>query len=156
MQVWQHLTTVHQINTKDSKRRGCYTISVVVLNSFKIVKKGRKLKKGEQDDNTIAQMAALSLLALVNGLDESNKFNQLDKCKITCQNLLLSKTERLWMIMLWRKKPTKKTLRKKTSSANTDDLIDSSSSSEDKKKTPLKGLKKQKLYDMSSSDSDNE
>ncbi len=60
------------------------------------------------------------------------------------------------MIMLWRKKPTKKTLRKKTSSANTDDLIDSLSSSEDKKKTPLKGVKKQKLYDMSSSDSDDE
>jgi len=42
-------------------------------------KKGRKLKKGEQDDNTIAQTAASSLLALVNGLDKSNKFNQLDE-----------------------------------------------------------------------------
>ena len=38
----------------------------------------------------------------------------------------------------------------------TDSGEDSSSSSEDKKKTPLKGLKKQKLYDMSSSDSDDE
>jgi hypothetical protein len=84
VQVWHHLTTVHQIGTKDSKRRCCYTKSVVVLNSFwinlkKIVKKRKKIKKGGQDDNTIAQTAASSLLALVNGLDESNKFNQQDE-----------------------------------------------------------------------------
>ncbi len=54
------------------------------------------------------------------------------------------------------KEANKEDSEKKTSPANTDDLIDSSSSSEDKKKTPLKGLKKQKLYDMSSSDSDDE
>ncbi len=56
----------------------------MVLNSFwinlkKIVKKRKKIKKGGQDDNTIAQTAASSLLALVNGLDESNKFNQQDE-----------------------------------------------------------------------------
>ena len=45
---------------------------------------------------------------------------------------------------------------KKTNSANIDDSFLSSSSSEDEKKTPLKGLKKQKLRDMSSSDSDDE
>ncbi len=60
------------------------------------------------------------------------------------------------MIILWRKKPTKKTLRKKRSSANIDDLFPFSSSSEDEKKTPLKGLKKQKLYNMSSRGSDDE
>ncbi len=43
---------------------------------------------------------------------------------------------------------------KKRSSASTDDIIDSSSSSEDKNKTPLKGLKKQKIYEKSSSNSD--
>jgi hypothetical protein len=42
-------------------------------------KKKRKIKQGEQDENEIAQTAALSLLVLVNMLDESNKFNRLDE-----------------------------------------------------------------------------
>ncbi len=33
-QVWEHLTTVHQINTKDSQERSCSSISAGVLNSF--------------------------------------------------------------------------------------------------------------------------
>jgi hypothetical protein len=33
-QVYKHLSTVHQINTKDSQERSCFSISVVVLNSF--------------------------------------------------------------------------------------------------------------------------
>ncbi len=84
VQVWEHLTTVHQINTKDSQERSCSSISAVVLNSFwinlkKIKRKKRKIKQGEQDENEIAQMAASSLLALVNVIDESNKFNCLDE-----------------------------------------------------------------------------
>jgi hypothetical protein len=45
----------------------------------KIVKNKRKIKDGEQDDNKIAQTVASSLLLLVNVLDKSNKFTQLDK-----------------------------------------------------------------------------
>ncbi len=45
----------------------------------KILRKKRKIKQGEQDKNKIAQTAASSLLVLVNVLDESNKFNQLDE-----------------------------------------------------------------------------
>jgi hypothetical protein len=41
--------------------------------------KKRKIKQGEQDKNEIAQTAASSLLALVNVLDKSNKFKQLDE-----------------------------------------------------------------------------
>ncbi len=54
----------------------------MVLNSFwinlkRILRKKKKIKQGEQDENEIAQTAASSLLALVNVLDKSNKFNQL-------------------------------------------------------------------------------
>jgi hypothetical protein len=45
----------------------------------KILRKKKKKKQGEQDENEIAQTAASSLLALVNVLDESNKFNRLDE-----------------------------------------------------------------------------
>ena len=34
VQVWRHLSKVYQIVTKDSQDKSCYTISVVVLNSF--------------------------------------------------------------------------------------------------------------------------
>ncbi len=54
-------------------------IKLLLNKSEENREKGKKIKKGEQDDNTIAQTAASSLLALVNGLDESNKFNQLNK-----------------------------------------------------------------------------
>jgi hypothetical protein len=83
-QVWEHLTTVHQIDTKDSQERSCSSILAVVLNSFRIIlkriiRKKWKIKQGEQDENEIAQTAASSLLVLVNVLDESNKFNRLDE-----------------------------------------------------------------------------
>ena len=65
-----------------------------------IYKKRKKINEGEQDDNAIPTTAASCLLALVNGMDKSNKFNQLGKFKITCQNILLSKMERKRMIML--------------------------------------------------------
>jgi len=58
------------------------------------------------------------------------------------------------MIMLRVGKTTKKTPRKKNSD-DSDNYEPSSSSSEDERKTPLKGLKKRKLCDMSSSNSDN-
>ncbi len=45
----------------------------------RILRKKGKIKQGEQDENEIAQTAASSLLVLVNVLDESNKFNQLDE-----------------------------------------------------------------------------
>jgi len=44
----------------------------------------------------------------------------------------------------------------KRNSNNSDEYEPTSSSSEDKKKTPLKGLKKRTLCNMTSSDSDNE
>jgi hypothetical protein len=52
----------------------------LLLNKFEEnIKKKRENKQGEQDENEIAQMAASSLLALVNMLDRSNKFSQLDE-----------------------------------------------------------------------------
>jgi hypothetical protein len=49
------------------------------MNLKKILRKKRKIKQGEQDENEIAQTAASSLLALINVLDENNKFNRLDE-----------------------------------------------------------------------------
>ncbi len=43
-------------------------------------------KKG--GENTIAKTAASSLLALVKGLDKSNKFNQLDEMQNHMSNLI--------------------------------------------------------------------
>ena len=54
VQVWQHLTTVHQIDTKDSKKEMLlYNISCgikLLLNKSEenSLKKGRKLKKGNR------------------------------------------------------------------------------------------------------------
>ena len=53
-----------------------------------INKKRKKIKEGEQDDNAIATTAASCLLALVNGMDKSNKFNQLDKMQNHMSNLI--------------------------------------------------------------------
>jgi hypothetical protein len=98
-------------------------------------------------------MAASSLLALVNGLDESNKFNQLDEMQNHMSKLI---TEQDGKVEATNKEDSEKINRgKKRSSASTDDIIDSSSSSEDENKTPHKGLKKQKIYKKSSSNSDN-
>jgi hypothetical protein len=100
-------------------------------------------------------MAASSLLALVNRLDESNKFNQLDEMQNHMSKLITEQKGKVMDDYVVEKEANKEDSEKKTSSANTDNLIDYSSSSEDKKKTPLKGLNEQKLYNMSSSDSDN-
>ncbi len=56
----------------------------------KILRKKRKIKQGEQDETEIAQKAASSLLALVNMLDKSNKFNQLDEMQ---SHMLIKTTE---------------------------------------------------------------
>jgi hypothetical protein len=118
----------------------------------KIVKKKRKIEDGEQDDNKIAQTAASSLLLLVNVLDKSNKFNQLDKMKNHMSKLI---TEQQGDVQAANKEDSEKIDRdKKQSSASRGDLIASSSSSEDKKMTPPKGLKKQKIYSESSSNSE--
>ena len=64
------------------KEKLFYNISCgikLLLNKFEENSKKRKIKDGEQDDKEIAQTAASSLLSLVNVLDESNKFNQLDE-----------------------------------------------------------------------------
>ena len=53
-----------------------------------INKKRKKIKEGEQDDNAIATTAASCLLALVNGMDKSNKFNQLDEMQNHMSNLI--------------------------------------------------------------------
>ncbi len=45
----------------------------------RILRKKRKIKQGEQDENEITQTAASSLLVLVNMLDKNNKFNRLDE-----------------------------------------------------------------------------
>jgi hypothetical protein len=107
-------------------------------------KKKRKIKEGEQDDNEIAQTAASSLLALVNMLDESNKFNQLDEM----QNHMSKKiTEQQGDLQAANKEESVKINRdKKQSSAGSNDTTSSSSSSEDKKMTTPRGLRKQKKY----------
>jgi hypothetical protein len=53
-----------------------------------INKKRKKIKEGEQDDNAIATTAASCLLALVNGMDKSNKFNELDEMQNHMSNLI--------------------------------------------------------------------
>ena len=122
-----------------------------------INKKRKKIKEGEQDDNAIATTAASCLLALVNGMDKSNKFNKLDEMQNHMSNLITKQNGEKTDDYVVRGKNNKKdSEKKKTNSANIDDLFLSSSSSEDEKKTPLKGLKKQKLRDMSSSNSDDE
>ena len=122
-----------------------------------INKKRKKIKEGEQDDNAIATTAASCLLALVNRMDKSNKFNELDEMQNHMSNLITKQNGEKTDDSVVRGKNNKKdSEKKKTNSANIDDSFLSSSSSEDKKKTPLKGLKKRKLRDMSSSDSDDE
>jgi hypothetical protein len=85
-------------------------------------------------------MAASSLLSLVNVLDESNKFNQLDEMQNHMSKLI---TEQQGNTQAANKEDSEKINRdKKQSSASGDDLTASSSSSEDKKMKPPKGLKK--------------
>jgi hypothetical protein len=56
-----------------------------------INKKRKKIKEREEDDNAIATTAASSLLALVNGMDKTNKFNQLDEMQNHMSNLITKK-----------------------------------------------------------------
>jgi len=94
-----------------------------------INKKRKKIKEGEQDDNAIATTAASCLLALVNGMDKSNKFNQLDEMQNHMSNLITKQTS-----SIVRGKNNNKDSKKKKS-ANIKDCFLSSSSSEDEKKT---------------------
>jgi hypothetical protein len=85
-------------------------------------------------------------------LDESNRFNQLDKMQNHMSKLI---TEQQGDVQAANKEDSEKINKdKKQSSASRDDLIASSSSSDDKKMTPPKGLKKQKIYSESSCDSE--
>jgi hypothetical protein len=56
-----------------------------------MLREKRKIKQGEQVENEIAQTAASTLLALVNVLDKSNKFNQLDEMQSHMSKRLLNK-----------------------------------------------------------------
>jgi len=78
-------------------------------------------------------------------MDKSNKFNQLDKMQNHTSNLITKQNGEKTDDYVVRGKNNKKDSK----------YFPSSSSSEDERKTPLKGLKKQKLCNMSSSDSDN-
>ena len=113
-----------------------------------INKKRKKIKEREEDDNAIATTAASSLLALVNGMDKSNKFNKLNDMQKHMSYLIAKQNGEKTNDFFESGTPRKK---KRNSD---EDYEPSSSSSEDKRKTPLKGLKKQKLCDMPSSDSD--
>ncbi len=122
----------------------------LLLNKFdkNTKKKKSKIKQGEQDENEIAQMAASSLLALVNVLDESNKFNRLDEM----QNHMSKKiTEQRGDLQAANKEESVKINRDKKSSVDLNDTTSFSSSSEDKTMTTPRGLRKQKKYDDSSS-----
>ena len=122
-----------------------------------INKKRKKIKEDEEDDNAIATTAASSLLALVNGMDKSNKFNKLNDMQKHISYLIAKQNGEKTNDYVESGKNNKKDSEiNKRNSNDSDDYVPSSSSSEDKKKTPLKGLKKQKLCNMSSSDSDDE
>ena len=123
----------------------------------KYEQKRKKIKKGEEDDNAIAITAASSLLALVNGMDKSKKFNKLNDMQKHMSYLIAKQNGDKTNDYVESGKNNKKDSdKKKRNSDNSDNYESSSSSSEDKRKTPLKGLKKRKLCDMSSSNSDNE
>jgi hypothetical protein len=128
----------------------------LLLNKFKDNnnKKKRIIKDGEQDDNEIAQTAASSLLALVNELDESNKFDQLDEMPNHMSKII---TEQQSDLQEAGKEKTVKINRdEKQSSASTNNSIAFSSSSEDKTMTPPRGLRKEKKYNESSSNSEDD
>jgi len=117
-------------------------------------KKRKTIKKKEEDDNAIATTAASSMLALVNGMDKSNKFNKLNKMHNHMSYLIAKQNGEKTNDDVESGKNNKKDSEiNKRNSNDSDDYVPSSSSSEDKKKTPLKGLKKQKLCNMSSSNS---
>jgi hypothetical protein len=120
----------------------------------RILRKKRKIKQGEQDENEIAQTAASSLLALVNVLDESNKLDQQDEI----QNHMSKKiTEQRGDLQAANNEESVKINRDKYRSANLNNITSSSSSSEDETMKTPKGLRKQNKYDDSISNSeDNE
>ena len=75
-----------------------------------INKKRKKIKEGEQDDNAIATTAASCLLALVNGMDKSNKFNQLDEMQNHMSKYITKQNGEKTDDYVVRGKTTKKTL----------------------------------------------
>jgi hypothetical protein len=121
-----------------------------------INKKRKKIKEEEEDDTAIATTAASSLLALVNGMDKSNKFNKLNKMQNHMSYLIAKQNGEKTNDYVEIGKNNKKDSEKNKQNSGDSDYEPSSSSSEDERKTPLKGLKKQKLCNMSSRDSDDE
>ncbi len=63
-------------------------------------KKRKKIKKKEEDDNAIATTAASSMLALVNGMDKSNKFNKLNEMHNHMSYLIAKQNGEKKMMML--------------------------------------------------------
>ena len=99
--------------------------------------------KKEENDNAIATTAASSMLALVNGMDKSNKFNKLNEMHNHKSNLIAKQNGEKTNDDVDSGKNNKKDCKiSKRNSNNSDDYEPSASSSEDEKKTTLKGLKK--------------
>ncbi len=75
-----------------------------------IYKKRKKINEGEQNDNAIPTTAASCLLALVNGMDKSNKFNQLDEMQNHMSKYITKKNGEKTVDYVMRGITTKKTL----------------------------------------------
>jgi hypothetical protein len=75
-------------------------------------KKRKKIKEDEEDDNAIATTAASSLLALVNGMDKSNKFNKLNEMQNHMSYLIAKQNGEKMNDYVEIGKTTKKTPRK--------------------------------------------
>ena len=101
-------------------------------------------------------MCLLSMHIRLAPIYKSNKFNQLDDMQNHMSDLIAKQNGEKTNDYVESGKNNKKDSEKKPNSADSDDYVPSSSSSEDKRETPLKGLKKRKLCNMSSSDSDDE
>jgi len=101
------------------------------INQKKINTKKKKIKEGDEDDNAIAITAASSLLALVNRLNESNNFKQLDQMQNHMSNLITAQIDKKTNDSVAKKiiNNKKDSEQNKTSSGD-----DSSSSSEYKKR----------------------
>ena len=102
-------------------------------------------------------MCLLSMHIRLAPIYKSNKFNQLDDMQNHMSDLIAKQNGEKTNDYVESGKNNKKDSKiNKQNSNDSDDYEPSASSSEDEKKTTLKGLKKQKLCNMSSSDSDNE
>ncbi len=82
------------------------------INQEKNYKK-KKIKEGEEDDNRITLIAASSLLALANRLDERNNFKQLDQMQNHMSNLITAQISKKTDDPVARKKITTKKIRAK-------------------------------------------